>query len=368
MSMAAEAPQNWAARMSRETDQAEDFFAEAPREPIRLGQAEWFRRVGGVASSIGTDRFHQLLVELYGSTIPHSASWIIRYSRAAPPDVIYTWNVPRDVVDFYVANCSALDPFSAHWKRYEEPGVRTLAGFSAKDAGVDHQPYSRLFKAAAKISDELGIFFSTVGHSSLGMFLEREKGRFTEAEIERARRVFPVLDGFHKTHLGRIFDRLRYAGDANESPLVSRPTLVQDRVGLEIFATASWREAVAADPSIAEAVAGAREETTIRLETATLKIERFDEYFPLAPSGRMFVLAPPSDAAPEDRPSVDIGLTTREREIFDLMMAGAASGSIAQALGISKGTVKNNRLRIYRKAGVASDRALVQKFGRSPAG
>jgi len=335
----------------------------SPEPPalIRPGQAEWFRRLGEVSLSIGTDGFHARLVELFGSTVGHSASWIIRYSRGAPPDVIHTWNVPDHVVDYYVSHCSAIDPFSAHWKRHEEPGVRTLAGFKATPgAAIDPRPYSKLFKAAAKVSDELGMFVSSVGHSSLGMFLERETGRFTAAEIERARLVFPVLDGLHKTHVGRIFDRLRVSGGPSASELLVRPTLVQDRVGLEIFATPSWRDAVSADPLIAAAVAGAGDERSIELADVTLRIERFDEYFPLAPSGRMFVLAPrdPSGARP------DLDLTARERAIFDLVMAGETTGAIAQALAISKGTVKNNKLRIYRKAGVASERALVQRFAR----
>ena len=282
--------------------------------------------------------------------------------------MIYTSNVPPEVVDFYVANCSALDPFSAHWKRHEEPGVRTLAGFSrGAPAGVDAEPYASLFKPAAQISDELGIFFSTVGHSSLGLFLERVSGRFSETEVARAKLVFPVLDGFHGTHVGRLFDRLRYAGDPSESELISRPTLVQDRVGLEIFATPSWREAAAADAAIGEAVGAAQDERSIDLAGATLKIERFDEYFPLAPSGRMFVLAP-SEAPPPARPgdgeaaAFGAGLTARERDVFELIMSGRTTGAIAQALRISKGTVKNCRLRIYRKADVSSERALVQKF------
>lgn len=340
---------------------------------IKLSRPEWFRRVGEVASSIGTDRFHRQLIELFGATIPHVSGWIIRYSRVAPPDVIFTFNVPPDVVDFYVATCAGLDPFSAHWQRHEQPGVRTLAGFSgADDTAVDPEPYSRLFKEAAKISDELGIFFSTVGHSSLGLFLERETGRFTRSEVERAKRMFPILDGFHNAHLGRIFDRLRFAGDAGESGLMTRPTLVQDRHGLEIFATPSWREA-AAEPSIAAAVAAAHGGGSLVLENATLKVEQLDQYFPLAPSGRMFVLIPRAETLPAASPAgeetpIELALTAREREIFDLVMAGQTTGSIAQRLAISKGTVKNVKLRLYRKAQVTSERALVQKLSRMVVG
>lgn len=354
--------------------------AEAPRigEPAvdlvpRLGSGEWFHAVGDVASSIGTDRFHQKLVELLGVAIPHSASWIIRYSRVAPPDVIYTANVPADVVEFYAERCAPLDPFSAHWRLHEEPGVRTLASFKAGPrSAIDPRPYSALFKAAAGVEDELGMFFSTVGHSSLGMFLEREKGRFKEAEVSRAKLVFPVLDGFHKAHLGRLFDRLRFAGDATENELVSRPTLVRDRFGLEIFSNRGWREAASADPSILTAVDEAADQRAIRLDAQTLKIERFDQYFPLAPSGTMFVLIPNGESDPSDpeqpAPGSDAAafgerLTARERDIFNLLLSGKTTGWIAQTLNISKGTIKNYKLRIYRKAGVTSERELFQSFG-----
>jgi len=43
-------------------------------------------------------------------------------------------------------------------------------------------------------------------------------------------------------------------------------------------------------------------------------------------------------------------------------MKGQATGQIAQALGISKGTIKNCKLRIYRKALVSSERDLVKKL------
>jgi DNA-binding CsgD family transcriptional regulator len=44
------------------------------------------------------------------------------------------------------------------------------------------------------------------------------------------------------------------------------------------------------------------------------------------------------------------------------MMEGRTTGQIAQALEISKGVIKNYKLRIYRKADVTSERALVRKF------
>ncbi|MEM9613355.1 MAG: LuxR C-terminal-related transcriptional regulator [Actinomycetota bacterium] len=48
------------------------------------------------------------------------------------------------------------------------------------------------------------------------------------------------------------------------------------------------------------------------------------------------------------------GLTTREREIMDLVMAGAANESIANALGLGTATVKGHVNRILAKLGAGS--------------
>ncbi|NVN09892.1 helix-turn-helix transcriptional regulator [Nguyenibacter vanlangensis] len=58
-------------------------------------------------------------------------------------------------------------------------------------------------------------------------------------------------------------------------------------------------------------------------------------------------------------------LTPREQDLIALIMRGRNTGEIAQALQISKGTVKNYRLRLYRKANVTSERALVSTLQRT---
>lgn len=74
----------------------------------------------------------------------------------------------------------------------------------------------------------------------------------------------------------------------------------------------------------------------------------------------MLVLSPVhSPAISDDLPHKALNLTPRERDLLHLILQGRCTGEIAQHLGISKGTVKNHRLRLYRKAGVTSERALI---------
>ena len=54
------------------------------------------------------------------------------------------------------------------------------------------------------------------------------------------------------------------------------------------------------------------------------------------------------------------GLTTRQRQIMELVVGGQPSKNIAADLGISRRTVENHRASIMRKTGSTSIPALVR--------
>jgi FixJ family two-component response regulator len=55
-----------------------------------------------------------------------------------------------------------------------------------------------------------------------------------------------------------------------------------------------------------------------------------------------------------------VGLTPRQRQILDLVLAGHPSKNIAADLGISQRTVENHRAAIMHKTGSTSLAALVR--------
>lgn len=346
--------------------------AVAKRAMKTFGSEAWFSALAALTASLGSDSFHRRLVEAFGLLIPHSASWIIQYSRGAAPNVIFTKDVPERVLNHYNAKCRLIDPFSAHWALTEQPGVKTLRQFEAARGEVDATEYSALFKPAANITDELGIFFSTVGHASIGVFLERETGFFRPGEVELAEAVFPLLDGFHAAHNGRLFAKLRRPGGLGDDQLADRPMLIRDRRGLEIMSTPAWRSAVANGRSIERALKACEVGRPSSFGPFILKKEVLSDYFPLAPGGAIYILLDEPQnrnlqGGTEDAAVLARSLTPQEAAVFQFIMTGTSTGEIAQRLAISKRAVLNYRVKIYRKAGVHSERALVQKFGAATA-
>ncbi len=340
----------------------------AAADLVAFGSKEWFRRVGAASAALGTARFLDALIDLFGCLVRHEARWIIRFSDTAPPEVMHTSRVPQPVVDHYKAICVEFDPFAAHWRLYRETGVRTLSQFSDTVGGVDIEASRQAFCEVSNVSDELVVLLTTVGQSSIGLFLDRWAGDFEEDEIALARKAFPVLNGLQKAHIGRVFDRMRFSGAIAEiEGLGVRPALVQDRHGITIFATPSWQAAVSEHPEILTALRRMDGEHPVIAGGFVVSVETFDKYFPLAPGGRMLSLTPRrrtsgADDAVDRREKLLESLTARERDVFNLMMSGTSTSSISKLLSLTKGTVKNYKLKIYKKSGTDSERALIQRY------
>jgi len=70
--------------------------------------------------------------------------------------------------------------------------------------------------------------------------------------------------------------------------------------------------------------------------------------------------------APQREPVIPASLwpdlSSRERELVQLILSGHPSATIAERLGITAGTVKNHRRRIYEKLDITTERELFLQF------
>jgi DNA-binding CsgD family transcriptional regulator len=71
-------------------------------------------------------------------------------------------------------------------------------------------------------------------------------------------------------------------------------------------------------------------------------------------------------ASPQQQPSIPASLwpelSSRERELVQLILAGHPTATIAERLGIAVGTAKNHRRRIYEKLDITTERELFLQF------
>jgi DNA-binding CsgD family transcriptional regulator len=76
----------------------------------------------------------------------------------------------------------------------------------------------------------------------------------------------------------------------------------------------------------------------------------------------MVIIAP---AGPKDvlrLSAIGYGLSPREQEVVDLVVRGASTRRISQALHISENTVKDHLKHIFGKVGVKDRRTLVKQL------
>lgn len=235
----------------------------------------------GAIDRLGMPDFYDRLLDLLGTTVSHDLAALVRYSRAAPPDLILPRIEPTPAMLAYYHHFYAYDPFYTHWAQGGDIGVYRLR---AMDTGIGRSRYAREFLTAMAIHDEIAVFLPPLGDATPTLILDRAQGSFTAAEMGRVQRLFPLLAALQRSHLASIVDT---------GPVMSPVPLPQPK-GL------------------------------------------------------------PDTMARE--------LTDREQQVVLLTLQGYPVIGIARKLGLSRGTVKNHRLAIYRKLDITTERELFGQY------
>ncbi|CAA2137750.1 hypothetical protein HYPP_00620 [Hyphomicrobium sp. ghe19] len=326
--------------------------------------AEVAESLSAASCEIGEQGFHLRLLELMGSLIPHETGWIVRYSPGSDPDVLHTKQISSNIVQYYLgAEPRSTDPYFCSWRSNRVARVETME--TALPSAADKNFYSLDFMKKMEFTDELAIFLPSVGMSCLSLFFERKADRFTKADIERIERFFPIVHGLHQAHTRTLMTAMYSAAHAPTS-FQDRPAAIFDRHGKLVYSTPKWRQLAETEVTVRNIEWSlSYDEIRQQLGGGTLPFKgiELDCMNSIAPGGLLLhhVGDGLMDREAGERASSSIvdQLTPRERDIVALTLDGFSTGAIAQRLKISKGSVKNRRLRIYRKLEVSSERELV---------
>jgi len=276
----------------------------------------------------------------------------VRYSSFGAPDLIIPREIRDEVAAPYNSGLYAFDPFHHYWRTVAQPAVTSLRRLATAELWKSR--YALEFMRAARISDEIAVFLPPIGGASPTLILDREHGRFTAAELARVECVFPLLAGLHNAHLKAIVSPGMIV-HAEEKPL-----RLVDRSGKELAANLAWQK-LAKDPTggLSEALATPGV-TPVSLPDGRLLIRScLAADFGAAPGGSCEQIETPALTHPIAPCDTWLApLTHREREIVMLTLEGHPIASIAQRLGVSRGTIKNHRLRLYQKLDITTEREL----------
>jgi DNA-binding CsgD family transcriptional regulator len=322
--------------------------------------------LGNAARAIGTDQFHRRLLDALKTVGPWDAVNIVRWSRYAAPDFLYSERFSKALIERYMQGYYRFDPFFRWWRDAGEGGVLTLSA-AMRPADAKGTYFTEFFPLV-EMSDIIGMYLPSIAHTSIALYLEIREKRFSKSVIDRMERLYPLFLGLHDAHIAHTIADLRFGRGALDT---NRALVVLDRDRRVIFASPAWQEAANEHVDLRDPMALALaivNKDQLLTSAGALFVEPLTQDSLLAPEGTILVLerrAPaqtPNDFDEAFATFAKGKLTPRETQISRLMIAGYPTEAIAKTLGIGRGTVKNHRRRLYDRLDITTERELFSLF------
>lgn len=326
--------------------------------------------LGQIAGALGTPKFHRGILDVVREVFPSDFAQVYQIERDGRAVCIDPCDTPRRHCDSYVDQFSRYCPLSRHWQSTGRPGVVTMNEVRNRDC--DFGNYFADFYDPIGLVDEIGVLLPSPGRRTVALFMERSR-RFSDEAPDILRRLYSGIARLHRTN-----NQLLFRGAVTRTARGFQPNAVCifDRSGETVFANREWRQACRRDGALAiRARSGFTEDSRcLELDGGTLFASRLEEWFPIAPGGRLCVLSYSGlrSSLPAFKASFLAGFVSkREHEIICAILDGYPTKAIAGRLGCAPQTIKAHRKRIYRRLDITTEREIFLMFldhlqGRSP--
>lgn len=183
------------------------------REAVNATQRALVAAIDGVGSDSHVDR----LIDFIASLVPHDLVTVVRYSVTERPEFVSHRNFSEEMIERYLADYYPYDPFYRHWREEQAPGVVRLQVAAPVQ-------YVTEFLGQSVITDELGVLLADGPGWCLGVFLDRRRGRFSQADVARLDAQFPVIAGLHALDTRARRPRFRRTGQPPVKGEMPRPS------------------------------------------------------------------------------------------------------------------------------------------------
>lgn len=314
-----------------------------------------------ILREVGRPGFYQTLATQLSKLLGCDRYLVIRYSQFAKPAFLVNNFMPVAVENFYLNDLYRLDPLYGMVRRGAQSNVLTLRQ-TRNQSGIGE--YCDALLQHACIYDELAMLLPLFGGLIIAMCLDTKSAPFDVEIVEMALDIYPVIQQANKLHLERSLPGGGYGLLDGRSTAVMVTTPDNEVV----YKNDSWvnAESSVSRRDIHRYTHSDFHRKVIQIGESVLHGHRLDNDSPVWPNGNMFFI----ERRSADSISADLGtildavarryrLSPRERELFKMALQGCDTRRIARQLGLSTGTVKNYKQRLYAKLGINCEREIV---------
>jgi len=349
----------------RPTEALPDATVGSQKRPAREdGGASVFVGLARATKAVGTPEFYEMAASCVADMLGSDRYLVIRYGRYSKPEFLVNTAMTPQAVDDYLASFYRIDPLLRMVRTNVTQQVMTFD--QLRRSGADTLFYDELYRSA-RILDELVLLLPTVGGVWTAICVDRSKTLFSQAEIGRARQIFPVIEQLHALHVDRCVFGWN-GGYLDDSQIAF---MMMDSENNPAFRNVLWQTKVDADrEATIRDLSTARADGMEALDDGLLvHWETLDGQNVVAPGGKAYLLEEPSpgyvDLAARDlveQFAIRYSLTPRESEIVEYLLQGHPPSLIATTMGVSVGTIRNHKHRLYNKLDITTERELFCMF------
>ncbi len=290
---------------------------------------------------------------------------VMRYSKANKPEYLWVDDLPKSDMDIYLSKFYRVDPFFAYWREHDEACVFRISDMAPSRRGKSS--YFRVFQRVTGFRDGIGVFLPALDGSANVICFE-SRDQISDQLVEEFQLLLPLLLGLHDLHEKELLRMLfSVTSDRNTGGGISAIFSVS---GEMLHPNENWQALQLRDPSfsVPNALFMADEKEHI-CDLGFFRRKPLRGMTSFAPEGFLVTFEqgeaePPVDVTLLANTFLQDQLTPREREIVLLAIDGVSSLEIALQLGVSEGTIRNHRKRLYKKLNIVSERELLAQYIR----
>lgn len=314
-----------------------------------------------ILCEVGRPGFYQTLAAELSGLLGCDRYLVMRYSQFAKPAFLVNNFMSAAVESFYLHDLYRLDPLYGMVRGGIESNVSTLRQTRHR---IDAGEYCDALLRYASIYDELAMMLPLFKGHVIAMCFDHKSAPFGVKSVAMASEIYPVIHQANKLHLERSLP------GGGFGLLEGRPTAVMvttpdnDLVYKNDAWAAAERSALRRD--IDRYTQSDFTRKTLQIGESVLHGHRLDSDSPVWPNGNIFFI----ERRCMESINVDFAttlaafsrryrLSARERELLEMALQGSDTRGIARQLGLSIGTVKNYKQRLYAKLGINCEREIV---------